>query len=153
MSDYVARLKPKGHKVQTYSIEGVRFLRGKGWIGIEEALALRLRKVRQSPTDDGSPLIFDVLTRGEATQEHEQEAAAVKVPSPAEVPVVKARSSAPRADELMIDGYAGMTAKNILRKLERESFTRDELEDLRAFEMSHAKRKTVLRELDSMLAE
>lgn len=151
MSKFVARLKPTGHKVQNYSIEGVRFRRGDPWVGVDDPLAKLLRGVHENHLDPGSPKIFDVVSRSEAEREYSAEVEEMREPSPAEAPVVISRSSAPRADELMIDGYAALNVKQIVRKLERGSFNRSELEDIKAYEQAHAKRKTVLRALAEIM--
>jgi hypothetical protein len=150
---FMARLKLKGHKVQSYSIEGLRFLRGKGWKGISPQIATVLRKATQDPHDDNTALLFDVFTPEQVAAERKQARAAEAVQDPADMEIELARSDAPQLGELAIDDYGTLNAKNTIRKVERGKFAADELEDLLAFERSHKDRVTVKRALKAALEE
>lgn len=72
----LARIKPydkrRGHLLRRYTLLGHRFEADKGWYVVDDALAELLRKARQNPTDDESPLAFDVADTALEGREIEQ---------------------------------------------------------------------------------
>lgn len=77
MEELLVRLKPlherKGHKLQVYMYEGMRFQVERGWYRVARSLAEKLRALHQEHYDDESPLAFDVCTEEEALKLEEKE--------------------------------------------------------------------------------
>lgn len=66
----LVRLKPfdpkKGHVIQRYTAFSIRFEERRGWYKVSDEVATYLAAVHQRPSDDESPLAFDVCTEEEA---------------------------------------------------------------------------------------
>lgn len=66
----LVRLKPfdpkKGHVIQRYTAFSIRFEEKRGWYKVSDEVATYLASVHQRPSDDESPLAFDVCTEEEA---------------------------------------------------------------------------------------
>jgi len=66
----LVRLKPydpkKGHVIQRYTAFSIRFEERRGWYKVSDEVANYLSTVHQVPTDEDSPLAFDVCSEEEA---------------------------------------------------------------------------------------
>lgn len=66
----LVRLKPydpkKGHVIQRYTAFSIRFEERRGWYKVSDEVAAYLATVHQVPSDEDSPLAFDVCTDEEA---------------------------------------------------------------------------------------
>jgi len=64
----LVRLKPhdpkKGHVIRRYTAFAVRFEEARGWYKVSDEVAAYLSTVHQRPSDEDSPLAFDVLLGG-----------------------------------------------------------------------------------------
>jgi len=83
MDTLLVRLKPhdprRGQVLRRFTYAGIKFQPERGWYRVERAVAEYLRAVRQQPTDQYSPLAFDVCTDTEAAAIEAQDADAAKV--------------------------------------------------------------------------
>ncbi len=83
METLLARLKPhdprRGQVLRRFTYGGIKFQPERGWYRVEKAVAEYLRTVRQQPSDQYSPLAFDVCTDAEAAVIEAQDADAAKV--------------------------------------------------------------------------
>jgi len=70
METLLVRLKPhdprRGHVLRRYTYRGIKFHEERGWYRVEKPVADYLRAVHQVPSDQHSPLAFDVCTDDEA---------------------------------------------------------------------------------------
>jgi hypothetical protein len=70
METLLVRLKPydprRGHVLRRYTYDGIRFQPERGWYRVEKRVGDYLRTVHQQPSDDFTPLAFDVCTDAEA---------------------------------------------------------------------------------------
>lgn len=70
METLLVRLKPydprRGHVLRRYTYRGIKFHEERGWYRVDKAVADYLREVRQVPSDEYSPVAFDVCTDDEA---------------------------------------------------------------------------------------
>lgn len=70
MGTFLVRLKPyeprRGHVLRRYTYCGIKFHEERGWYRVEAPVAEYLRAVHQIPSDEFSPLAFDVCTEAEA---------------------------------------------------------------------------------------
>lgn len=57
----------RGHVLRRFTYRGIKFQEERGWYRIEKSVADYLSKVHQVPSDEHSPLAFDVCTEKEAT--------------------------------------------------------------------------------------
>jgi hypothetical protein len=66
----LVRLKPhdpkKGHVIRRYTAFAVRFEEARGWYKVSDEVAAYLSTVHQRPSDEDSPLAFDVCSEEEA---------------------------------------------------------------------------------------
>lgn len=70
METLLVRLKRhdprRGHVLRRYTYRGIKFHEERGWYRVEEPVAEYLRSVHQVPTNEHSPLAFDIFTDAEA---------------------------------------------------------------------------------------
>lgn len=106
MDTLLVRLKPydprRGFVLRRFTLAGIRFQSERGWYRVEKPVADRLRAVRTVPTDEHSPLAFDVCTETEAKalEAGESEAAKVKRSATDDLKVVPARAAITTEDLL-----------------------------------------------------
>jgi hypothetical protein len=83
METLLVRLKSydprRGQVLRRYTYDGIKFQPERGWYRVERSVADYLRTVRQQPSDQFSPLAFDVCTDAEAKALEAAEAADAKV--------------------------------------------------------------------------
>jgi len=97
METLLVRLKPydprRGQVLRRYTYAGIKFQEERAWYRVEVAVAEHLRSVRQVPTDEHSPLAFDVCTEAEAKalEAKESDAAKFKRSATDDLKVVPAR--------------------------------------------------------------
>ncbi|MBU8900636.1 hypothetical protein KRR26_34005 [Corallococcus sp. M34] len=56
----------RGHVLRRYTYAGIKFQEERGWYRVAKPVADYLRTVHQLPSDNYSPLAFDVCTEAEA---------------------------------------------------------------------------------------
>lgn len=108
----LVRLKPldakKGHVIRRFTAFSITFEVGRGWYDVPDEVAEYLRKVRQVPNDEDTPLAFDVAAQPEAEAleaaerkraEERAGAAAPNVISPRDVKIPTSPSATPEASE------------------------------------------------------
>jgi hypothetical protein len=83
----------RGHVLRRFTYAGIKFQPERGWYRVEKAVADYLRKIRQLPSDEFSPLAFDVCTDSEAKalDATEAEEQAVKKSASDDIKIVPAR--------------------------------------------------------------
>lgn len=100
---HLVRLKPydprRGCVVRRYTYRGIKFQDTHGWYRVDRKVADYLRSVRQVPTDEHSPLAFDVCLPDEALaiDARENEAANPRKAATDEIQVSTARPEEPKA--------------------------------------------------------
>ncbi len=66
----LVRLKPydpkKNHVIRRYTAFAIRFEEARGWYKVADEVAAYLATIHQRPSDDESPLAFDVCSEEEA---------------------------------------------------------------------------------------
>jgi hypothetical protein len=98
METLLVRLKPhdprRGHVLRRYTYRGIKFHEERGWYRVEKPVADYLRAVRQVPSDQHSPLAFDVCTDDEAMglDAREKEAGATRKAATDDIKVSAART-------------------------------------------------------------
>lgn len=103
MDTLLVRLKPydprRGHVLRRYTYAGIRFAVERGWYRVEKPVADYLRDVHQVPSDDHSPLAFDVMTEADAkaTEAREVDAAKQRRSATDDLQVTVGRPATPTA--------------------------------------------------------
>lgn len=104
METLLVRLKPydprRGHVLKRYTYAGIKFQEERGWYRVEKPVADYLRTVHEVPTDNYSPLAFDVCTEDEAKalDTVESETTKVKRSATDDLKVVPARAAVTSED-------------------------------------------------------
>jgi hypothetical protein len=99
METLLVRLKQydprRGHVLRRYTYRGIKVHEERGWYRVNEDVAEHLRSVRQIPSDEHSPLAFDVCTEAEAKvlDANEKEAAATRTAATDSIKVSEARAA------------------------------------------------------------
>lgn len=104
METMLVRLKPydprRGNVLRRFTFRGIKFHEERGWYRVEAPVAEYLRGVHQVPTDQFSPLAFDVCTEADAKALEATQAEETKVKRSAadDLKVVPARPTTPPAE-------------------------------------------------------
>lgn len=99
METLLVRLKPydprRGHLLRRYTYDGIKFQSERGWYRVEKSVGDYLRTVHQQPSDQFSPLAFDVCTDAEAKalESTEAEASQARKNATDEIKLAPSRTS------------------------------------------------------------
>jgi hypothetical protein len=145
--DMWARIKPHAlgtHRVKRFSVDGILFSLEGGWLRVKPHMAEEL----EEKTDHLGRKIFEVMDRDaaiEADRAEDKEKRGAPVP---DAPVKLGRTDAPDAGDLPIDDYDSLSAKRIVKAIERGDFDDVQIAELTQYEEANDGRRTVVKALD-----
>lgn len=101
----LARVKPynkrRGHLVRILNFKGIKFDATKGWYRVDDATAAAISSIHQDQNDIESPLVFDVMTEGDARNLEKAEAKKVEERAKATDPIDAALDKATTTTEAL----------------------------------------------------